>query len=106
MKTKPTTTAALLNSSILFGFVLCSLGLLIGLVGLSKSVTGTLAATPNSETQSKHHHYRFINLGTFGGPTSFINPPFNVNPELSSQGVTGGASATSVSVTSTNNPFV
>jgi probable HAF family extracellular repeat protein len=54
---------------------------------------------------TKHHHYQFFDLGTFGGPASFINPPFNVNPELSSRGTTAGASATSVSVTSTSNFF-
>ena len=54
----------------------------------------------------KHHHYQFFDLGTFGGPASFINPPMNVNPELSSAGTTAGGSATSVSLTSTSNPFV
>jgi hypothetical protein len=34
----------------------------------------------------KHHHYKRVDMETFGGPASFINPPFNVNPELSTRG--------------------
>jgi probable HAF family extracellular repeat protein len=64
-----------------------------------------LAAQAKNHTNTQHHHYKFVDLGTFGGPTSFINPPFNVNPELSSQGVTAGGSATPVALTPTNNPF-
>jgi probable HAF family extracellular repeat protein len=67
-----------------------------------------LAAQDNQDHKHKHkhHHYKLINMGTFGGPASFINPPFNVNPELSGRGVTAGASATAVSTTSTSNFFV
>ena len=103
MKTKLTSSAAFFNLRVLIGFALCSVGLVMALAGLSKSVTGTIAATPDTNTHHQHHHYRLVDIGTFGGPASFINPPNNVNPELSSRGVTGGASATSVSTTSTNN---
>jgi probable HAF family extracellular repeat protein len=58
------------------------------------------------EQKAKHHHYKLIDMGTFGGPASFINPPFNVNPELSRRGVTAGGSATVVPTTLTSNGFV
>src|SRR5262249_20228946 len=46
---------------------------LIGLAGLSKSVTGTIAATPDSSTHHRHHHYKFIDIGTLGGPHSYFS---------------------------------
>jgi probable HAF family extracellular repeat protein len=52
------------------------------------------------------HHYKLIDMGTFGGPASFVNPPFNVRPILSSDGILVGGSATSIPTTSTSDPFV
>ena len=48
MKTRSTSKAAFFQLRVLVGFVLCSAGLLIVLAGLSKSVTGTTAATARS----------------------------------------------------------
>jgi len=44
MKTNFILSAAVFNLRILGGFLLWSLGLVIGLAGLSKSVTGTVVA--------------------------------------------------------------
>jgi probable HAF family extracellular repeat protein len=33
----------------------------------------TVAQTPAQEQTAKHHHYKFVELGTFGGPQSLVN---------------------------------
>ena len=73
MKTKSISRAAFLNSRLLIGFALCAAGLLLALAGLSKSVTGMIAATPESNTHQRHYHYKLIDVGTFGGPSSYFN---------------------------------
>ena len=35
--------------------------------------TGRLVAQAQQQLQAKHHHYKLIDLGTFGGPTSGVN---------------------------------
>jgi probable HAF family extracellular repeat protein len=55
---------------------------------------------------NKHHHYKVIDLGTFGGPMSFLNLPFNGVPALSNSGITVGDSATHVQISATSNPFL
>ena len=106
MKTEPISKGAFVRLRVLVSFAFCSAGLLLALAGLGESITGTSVTTQVYNTHHQHHHYMFIDMGTFGGPASFIGTPNNVNPELSRQGTTGGASATFVSLTSTNNPFV
>jgi probable HAF family extracellular repeat protein len=58
------------------------------------------------EHHSRHHRYRFIDIGTFGGPASFINPPFNDVRGLNRHGTTVGSSATSIPTGATSNGFV
>ncbi|HXA09334.1 MAG TPA: hypothetical protein VNW28_05090, partial [Chthoniobacterales bacterium] len=72
----------------------------LALLFAALALPGQVSAQDKPDHNNKHHHYKFIDLGTFGGPASFIGTPNNVNPELSRQGTTGGASATSVSLTS------
>jgi probable HAF family extracellular repeat protein len=79
MKTNSTSRAAFFNSRLLIGFALCSASLLLVLAGLSKSVTGMIAAAPDPNAQDKqdHHHnhvrYSVTDLGTLGGTFSTAN---------------------------------
>lgn len=50
--------------------------------------------------------YMLIDLGTFGGPASFINEPFNSVPAVNNLGAAVGGSAVPFPLTSTSNPLV
>ena len=56
------------------------------------------AQQPASETSSPHHLYRFVDLGTFGGPESYINNSMAIGApnQINRLGTTVGSSATSI----------
>jgi probable HAF family extracellular repeat protein len=56
-----------------------------------------LAAQAKQETNTKHHHYKFVDLGTFGGPTS---GNYGLYPALNNQGANTGFADTA-----TANPY-
>ena len=56
-----------------------------------------LRAQQIQHQNNKHHHYQFIDLGTFGGPTS-VNP--GIYPALNNSGTVIG-----IADTSTPDPF-
>jgi probable HAF family extracellular repeat protein len=62
-----------------------------------------LAAQDKQDHNRRHHHYRLIDMGTFGGPASFINEAYWV-PAVNRRGMMVGGSSTPVSLSSTSNP--
>ncbi|MGO9084011.1 MAG: hypothetical protein ACLQBK_02200 [Candidatus Sulfotelmatobacter sp.] len=78
----------------------------LALVGvLAKPADLSAQAAPGN---SGHHHYRFIDVGTFGGPNSYINPPFafGSHNQINRRGVAVGGSGTSIPTTPTSDLFV
>ena len=79
---------------------------------------GTLAAllavlaigTPLAaqESPAKHRHYKAIDLGTFGGPASYINPAsvFGSPNQINERGTAVGAADTSIPTTPVSNLFI
>jgi probable HAF family extracellular repeat protein len=70
------------------------------------AIPARLAAQGN-QGNHKHHHYKVIDIGTFGGPESFVIPTFEIgspNP-LNSRGSTVGGAGNSVSTNANSNPI-
>lgn len=71
--------------------------------------SGTQAQAPSSVLTAGQHHvrYRVIDVGTFGGPDTYLPfSSFNSFPTISRDGTVVGASATSVAINATSNGFV
>lgn len=64
------------------------------------AVPVSLAAQDNQDRNKnpKHHHYKLIDMGTFGGPESNINGAMSLGApnQINSRGTTVGTSATSI----------
>ena len=60
------------------------------------------------EHKSKHSHYRAVDIPTFGGPSSYINPQsvFGSPTQINSRGTAVGVAATATPAFPTSNGFV
>ena len=83
--------------------ILCLCGALAKPTGLSAQEQGTPQARA-----ARHSHYKAVDIPTFGGPTSYINPAsvFGSPNQINSRGTAVGAAATSIPTPSTANGFV
>src|ERR1700722_13931148 len=52
----------------------------------------------NEQKERKHHRYRFVDLGTLGGPESYVNAAFSLGApnQINNRGTVVGAAATSI----------
>src|ERR1700730_11870 len=59
--------------------------------------TSSQKQTENDGGKSKHHRYRLVDLGTFGGPESYVNAVFALGSpnQINNRGTVVGAAATS-----------
>src|ERR1700747_3655537 len=53
------------------------------------------SASSAQEQRKEHHHYKLIDLGTLGGPQSYVNMPNSYAPVLNSRGTVAGWADTS-----------
>jgi probable HAF family extracellular repeat protein len=75
--------------------------------GFSQEQRQTAGGEPgHAVAAKKHHHYKLIDIGTFGGPASWVSPQFFASPVLSMRGVTVGGSSTSTPTSPTSNLLV
>jgi probable HAF family extracellular repeat protein len=60
------------------------------------------------DRNAKHRRYKLVDIGTFGGPESFINPAFTFGShnQIASDGTVVGGAATSAPTSLTSNGFV
>ena len=78
----------------------------VALLFAALALPGRLAAQHNQGANPNHHHYKLIDMGTFGGPASFLVSPENARPALNSRGTTVGGSSTNTPLSPTSDPFV
>src|SRR4029077_5250485 len=68
---------------------------------------GSPLAAQNSRVHPQHHHYKLIDMGTFGGALSSINMATDLNDEaVSPRGLTVGFSATAALKLPTSHPII
>lgn len=82
------------------------LRLILGTILLATLAARTGQAQDSHRRNPEHHHYQLIDMGTFGGPGSFVNDALgfvNNFVGLNRRGVAWGASATSTPTLPTSN---
>jgi probable HAF family extracellular repeat protein len=69
----------------------------------SRGIPSRLAAQEQKDQHATRPHYRLIDLGTFGGSTSYINPNGNGGPYMNRAGEVVGSSMTAIPPRSNGN---
>jgi hypothetical protein len=78
----------------------------LGFVVLALCAALSIPARLTAQQSNPHrHHYKLIELGTFGGPTSYINPVGNGGPSMNLRGEVVGSSMTSIPIPPDQNGF-
>jgi|HubBroStandDraft_6_1064221.scaffolds.fasta_scaffold39164_2 probable HAF family extracellular repeat protein len=78
----------------------------LGFVVLALCAALSIPARLTAQQSNPHrHHYKLIELGTFGGPTSYINPVGNGGPSVNRRGEVVGSSMTSIPIPPDQNGF-
>ena len=93
------TAQAANNRTRAWGFTLLSLGIFHIFPAQAQQNPITDVAVQDSAPQNhhrRHQTYRLIDLGTFGGPQSFVNIPAGYAPVLNNSGTVAGYADTSV----------
>lgn len=79
-----------------------TIGPLLVACGSSHTLSPQVPVAAKSALQVSDNHrrvlYRLIDLGTFGGPTSYINQPYNGAPAVNDDGVIVGAADTATAL--------
>jgi probable HAF family extracellular repeat protein len=73
-------------------------------VALVEALALPIPLTAQGE-RTKALHYKLVELGTFGGPTSYINPVGNGGPSMNRRGMVVGSSMTSIPIPTNQNGF-
>src|SRR5260370_13568944 len=75
-------------------------------VSIAAVVFFAMSAIP-VQLAAQHHHYKLIDMGTFGGPESAVNGDLDTNNKAANnRGVTVGFSATSTPKGPYSHPFI
>ena len=77
--------------------------ILVGLVLFVRPIR--IGAQEQSPSHREHNRYKLVDLGTFGGITSYINPVGTGGPYMNRQGAVVGSSMTSVPIPPAQNGF-
>src|SRR5579872_7059203 len=71
-------------------------GTAVVLAGVLLAILGTTLQLPAQEHDGKkHHHYKLIDMGTFGGPQSYVFVPLSFASILNNNGTLAGFADTS-----------
>ena len=64
--------------------------------------------TSHGVAAKKQHHYKLIDMGTFGGPESYIlpTPAIGSHNQVNKRGTTVGGAGTAIPTTTNNNPVI